>query len=174
MLNSEFDAYATKTLPDLYPEPQRQQIERWNDVIYLTVNNGVYQAGFATTQQSYDRAVRELFASLELIDQHLARHRYLCGKNITEADFRLFTTLVRFDAVYYGHFKCNLKRLVDYVNLWDYTREIYQIPAVAATVDLAQIKEHYYRSHATINPSRIVPAGPLIDFDQPHGREILG
>ena len=132
--------------------------------IYRAVNNGVYRAGFATAQDKYEAAVRELFATLDTLEQHLATSRYLCGGAITEADWRLFTTLVRFDAVYYGHFKCNLRRLVDFPHLWGYTRELYQMPGVAATVDLEHIKEHYYRSHAQINPTGIVPVGPILDF----------
>jgi putative glutathione S-transferase len=171
MLNGEFDALATRALPDLYPAALRPQIDHWNDLIYRTVNNGVYRAGFATAQEKYEAAVRELFATLDALEAHLDSHRYLCGGAVTEADWRLFTTLVRFDAVYYGHFKCNLRRLVDYPNLWAYTRELYQVPGVAATVDLGQIKEHYYRSHVRINPTGVVPLGPVLDFMAAHGRE---
>ena len=174
MLNSEFDAFAVRELPDLYPQALRPQIERWNGIIYPTVNNGVYRAGFATTQDKYAVAALELFATLDTLDEHLGNHRYLCSGVVTEADWRLFTTLVRFDAVYYGHFKCNLRRLVDYDKLWAYTRELYQIPGVAETVDLEQIKEHYYRSHPSINPTGVVPVGPTLDFWAPHGRENLG
>ena len=174
MLNREFDACASRDLHDLYPEPLRAEIDRWNDLIYPTVNNGVYRAGFATAQDKYEAAVRGLFDTLDKLEAHLGRHRYLCGTRLTEADVRLFTTLVRFDAVYYGHFKCNLQRLSDFRHLWDYTRELYQIPGVAPTVDLVQIKEHYYRSHARINPTGIVPMGPRIDFSAPHGRGALG
>jgi len=174
MLNREFDAYASRDLPDLYPDSLRSEIDRWNDLIYRSVNNGVYRAGFAVTQDKYETAVRSLFETLNSIEEHLGRHRYLCGARLTEADWRLFTTLVRFDAVYHGHFKCNLQRLFDFPSLWGYTRELYQIPGVAATVDMRQIKEHYYRSHARINPTGIVPLGPTIDFGAPHGREFLG
>jgi putative glutathione S-transferase len=174
MLNSEFDAFALRELPDLYPQALRPQIERWNRIIYRAVNNGVYRAGFSTAQDKYEAAARELFATLDTLDEHLGKHRYLCGSVVTEADWRLFTTLVRFDAVYHGHFKCNLRRLVDYDNLWAYTRELYQIPGVAETVDLEHIKEHYYRSHPRINPSGVVPVGPTLDFAAPHGRECLG
>lgn len=174
MLNSEFNAFALRELNDLYPAALRAQIERWNEIIYRTVNNGVYRAGFATAQDKYEAAVRELFATLDRLDEHLGEHRYLCASVPTEADWRLFTTLVRFDAVYYGHFKCNLRRLVDYRNLWAYTRELYQVPGVAGTVDLEQIKEHYYRSHPRINPNGVVPVGPTLDFAAPHGRERLG
>ena len=174
MLNSEFNAFALREPNDLYPAALRAQIERWNEIIYRTVNNGVYRAGFATAQDKYEAAVRELFATLDRLDEHLGEHRYLCASVPTEADWRLFTTLVRFDAVYYGHFKCNLRRLVDYRNLWAYTRELYQVPGVAGTVDLEQIKEHYYRSHPRINPNGVVPVGPTLDFAAPHGRERLG
>ena len=174
MLNREFDAYASRDLPDLYPDSLRSEIDRWNDLIYRSVNNGVYRAGFAVTQDKYETAVRSLFETLNSIEEHLGRHRYLCGARLTEADWRLFTTLVRFDAVYHGHFKCNLQRLSDFPSLWGYTRELYQIPGVAATVDMRQIKEHYYRSHTRINPTGIVPLGPTIDFGAPHGREFLG
>ena len=171
MLNREFNAFASRRLPDLYPDSLRPEIDRWNALIYRTVNNGVYRAGFATQQDKYETAVRSLFETLNILDEHLGRHRYLCGTELTEADWRLFTTLVRFDAVYYAHFKCNLQRLSDFRNLWDYARELYQVPGIAATVDMAQIKEHYYRSQARINPTGIVPVGPSIDFAAPHGRE---
>lgn len=173
MLNSEFDTFASRKLHDLYPEALRAQIEHWNAIIYRTVNNGVYRAGFASAQDKYEAAARELFATLDTLDEHLGKHRYLCGSVLTLADWRLFTTLVRFDTVYYLHFKCNLRRIVDYDNLWAYTRELYQIPGVAATVDLEQIKEHYYRSHSRINPTGLVPVGPAIDFASPHGREYV-
>jgi putative glutathione S-transferase len=173
MFNSEFDAFATRELHDLYPEVLRPQIEHWNEIIYRTVNNGVYRAGFATTQEKYEGAARELFATLDALEEHLTQHRYLCGEVVTEADWRLFTTLARFDAVYYGHFKCNLRRLVDFQNLWAYTRDLYQVPGVAATVDLEQIKEHYYRSHTRINPTGVVPLGPLLDFAALHDRETV-
>ena len=171
MLNREFDAFAKRELHDLYPEALRARIDRWNELIYRTVNNGVYRAGFATAQDKYEVAVRELFDTLDALDEHLGGHRYLCGDVITEADWRLFTTLARFDAVYYAHFKCNLRRLTDFENLWDYARELYQFPGVAATVDLGQIKEHYYRSQTRVNPTGIVPLGPVVDFRLPHGRE---
>lgn len=170
MFNHEFDACAKRPLPDLYAAALRPQIERWNGIIYPSVNNGVYRSGFATAQDKYEAAVRELFATLDTLETQLSGQRYLCGAAITEADWRLFTTLVRFDAVYYGHFKCNLRRLVDYPHLWGYTRELYQVVGVAATVDLAQIKEHYYRSHTRINPTGVVPVGPLLDFAAPHQR----
>jgi putative glutathione S-transferase len=170
MLNSAFDA--VRAVPgDFYPAELRDVIDPFNARIYATVNNGVYKAGFATTQAAYEEAVRPLFATLDMLENHLATHRYLCGDRLTEADWRLFTTLVRFDAVYVGHFKCNLRRIVDHPNLWDFTRELYQCPGVAGTTDFAHIKHHYYQSHTSINPTRIVPVGPELDFLRPHGRE---
>jgi putative glutathione S-transferase len=133
----------------------------------------VYRAGFATTQEAYDEAVTEVFTALDGLEEHLAGQRYLTGSQVTEADWRLFTTLVRFDAVYVGHFKCNLRRIVDYPNLWGYLRDLYQMPGIADTVKLDHIKAHYYGSHETINPTRIVPIGPKIDFDAPHTRAKL-
>ena len=170
MLNREFDAFATGSLPDMYPPELRPQIDRWNELVYRTVNNGVYRAGFATAQDRYEHAVGDLFATLEVLERHLAKSRYLCGERITEADWRLFTTLARFDAVYHYHFRCNLRRLRDYPNLWAYTRELYQVPGVASTVDMWHIKDHYYRSQKEVNPSQVVPVGPEIDFAEPHGR----
>ena len=173
MLNREFDASATRELPDMYPERLRGEIERWNELIYPTVNNGVYRAGFATAQDRYEQAVRGLFETFDKLEPHLARHRYLCGERLTEADWRLFPTLVRFDAVYHYHFKCNLARLTDYPNLWAYTRDLYQYPGVAATVDLEDIKKHYYGSQTRVNPTGVVALGPVLserDFMQPHGR----
>jgi putative glutathione S-transferase len=164
MLNREFNALATKKLPDLYPESSRSEIDAVNDRVYRTVNNGVYRAGFATAQEKYEEAVTELFATLDWLEKRLARRRWLCGARMTEADVRLFTTLVRFDSVYYSHFKCNLRRLVDYPRLWRYTRSFYALPGVARTVDLAEIKSHYYHSMKHINPTQIVPRGPLLDF----------
>ena len=164
MLNRGFEAFARRKLPDLYPEELRAEIDRVNERVYHTVNNGVYRAGFATAQDKYEQAVTELFATLDWLEKRLARRRWLCGARFTEADVRLFTTLVRFDAVYYSHFKCNLRRLVDYKNLWRYTRKIYALPGVARTVDLAEIKSHYYRSMKHINPTQIVPKGPLLDL----------
>ncbi len=171
MLNSAFDALATRQLPDLYPLALQPQIEQWNERIYHTVNNGVYRAGFATRQDVYEQAVRELFDTLDVLELHLSQQRYLCGRTITEADWRLFPTLVRFDAVYHGHFKCNLRRLIDYPNLWAYTRELYQWPGVADTVNHQQNKLHYYASHAKLNPTGIVALGPHLDWHQPHLRE---
>jgi len=155
---------ATRELSTLYPEAQRAEIDAVNDRVYGTVNNGVYKAGFATTQGAYEVAVTALFATLDELEDRLSRQRFLVGDRLTEADIRLFTTLVRFDAVYYGHFKCNLRRLVDYENLWRYARTIFHLPHVAETVSFDHIKQHYYRSHPSINPTRIVPLGPLIDW----------
>lgn len=173
MLNGEFNAFA-KTEVDFYPPELRDEIDALNAIIYATVNNGVYRAGFATTQVAYDTAFDALFATLDDLESRLARQRYLCGERLTEADWRLFPTLVRFDAVYYGHFKCNLRRLVDYPNLWAYTRELYQIPGIAGTIDMGHIKRHYYGSHRTLNPTRIVPRGPAINFAAPHDRDRIG
>jgi putative glutathione S-transferase len=167
MLNRDFDALARRKLEDLYPEKLKKEIDWLNDRIYRTVNNGVYRAGFATAQDKYEEAVTELFRTLDWLEKRLSKRRWLCGKRFTEADVRLFTTLVRFDAVYYSHFKCNLRRLVDYPNLWRYTRRVYALPGVARTVDLAQIKSHYYRSMKHLNPTQIVPKGPVLDFRLP-------
>lgn len=172
MFNSAFDSVGA-TGPDFYPEALRGEIDRINAAVYDNVNNGVYKSGFATTQEAYGDAVSRLFDTLDGIERTLSRRRYLAGDRITEADWRLFTTLVRFDPVYVGHFKCNIRRLADYPNLWGYTRELYQVPGVAATVNMDHIKNHYYGSHETINPTRIVPAGPDIDFTAPHGRAHL-
>jgi putative glutathione S-transferase len=172
MMNSAFDRVGASP-GDFYPVELREQIDALNARIYTTVNNGVYKAGFATTQDAYEEAVRRLFATLDWLEDRLATNRYLFGNRLTEADWRLFTTLVRFDAVYVGHFKCNLRRIVDSPNLWDYTRELYQYPGIAPTIDFTHIKPHYYGSHASINPTRIVPVGPELDFLAPHGREFL-
>jgi putative glutathione S-transferase len=155
---------------DYYPEAKREQIDALNKRIYDTVNNGVYRAGFATTQEAYESGVRPLFESLDWLEGILAKSRYLCGDHLTEADIRLFTTLVRFDAVYHGHFKCNLRRIADYPNLEGFMRDVFQQPGVASTVDMQHIKGHYYGSHPTINPTGVVPVGPLLDFTRPHGR----
>jgi putative glutathione S-transferase len=170
MFNSAFDRVGA-TGPDYYPEPLRAAIDAVNDQVYEHVNNGVYKAGFARSQEAYDEAVTALFETLDALDERLSGQRYLAGDRITEADIRLFTTLVRFDQVYVGHFKCNLRRLVDYPNLWPYTRELYQHPGIAQTVDFFHIKQHYYGSHETVNPSGIVPKGPIIDWGEPHGRD---
>jgi putative glutathione S-transferase len=170
---TEFTAYHRPGAPALYPEPLRAKIDEINRVIYEDVNNGVYKAGFAASQQAYEAAVVPLFARLDWIEEQLASQRYLAGDQVTEADIRLFTTLVRFDAVYYGHFKCNLRRLVDYPNLWGYARELFQRPGFGETVNFDHIKRHYYITHDDINPSQIVPIGPRLDLNRPHGREKL-
>jgi len=172
MLNTAFDGIGAKP-GDYYPEEQRAEIDSINAKVYDQVNNGVYKAGFATTQEAYEQAVYPLFEVLDALEQRLSTQRYLVGSTTTEADWRLFTTLVRFDAVYHGHFKCNLKQIADYPNLTDYIRELYQWPGVAETVDMQHIKDHYYRSHATINPTGVVPVGPSLDFDVPHNRNIF-
>jgi putative glutathione S-transferase len=172
MFNSAFDGVGASG-PDTYPAEHRDEIDALNDRIYRTVNDGVYKAGFATTQEAYAQAVHSLFESLDFLEKRLARRRYLLGARITEADWRLFTTLVRFDPVYHGHFKCNIRRLADYPNLWGYIRELYQVPGVAETVNMDHIKRHYYTSHTCINPTRIVPAGPRIDFTAAPGRDAL-
>ncbi|MDX1554393.1 MAG: glutathione S-transferase C-terminal domain-containing protein, partial [Xanthomonadales bacterium] len=167
--NTAFDDLGARA-GDFYPADLRSDIDAVNERVYSTVNNGVYKAGFATAQDVYEREVTALFESLDGLEERLSRQRYLAGERITEADWRLFTTLIRFDAVYHGHFKCNLRQLSDFPNLWAYTRELYQWPSVAETLDLQHIKEHYYRSHGTINPNGIVPKGPVLDLDAPHGR----
>jgi putative glutathione S-transferase len=164
MLNREFDPLATRKLDDLYPSELQRQIDAVNVRVYRTLNNGVYRAGFASAQEKYEEAVTALFATLDWLEKRLAQRRWLCGRRFTEADVRLFTTLVRFDAVYYSHFKCNLRRLTDYPRLWRYARRIYALPGVARTVDLREIKSHYYRSMPELNPSGIVPRGPALDF----------
>ncbi len=169
MLNSAFDGIGAKP-GDYYPEALRAEIDSVNELVYDNVNNGVYKSGFATTQHAYEEAVAPLFKTLDELDQRLASSRYLTGNQVTEADWRLFTTLIRFDAVYYGHFKCNLRQIEDYPYRAGYMRELYQWPGVAGTVNMTHIKEHYYRSHATINPTGVVPAGPVLNLDSPHGR----
>ena len=170
MLDTAF-ADLTGIAPDAYPADLRDEIDRINARVYGDVNNGVYKAGFATTQDAYDEAATALFDALDWLEDLLSGRRYLAGDRVTEADWRLFTTLVRFDAVYHGHFKCNRRRLVDYPNLWPYARELYQWPGVAATVSFAHAVRHYHYSHESINPHRIVPLGPDIDWTRPHGRE---
>jgi putative glutathione S-transferase len=173
MMNCAFDDIGA--LPgDYYPESLRDEIDEINHRVYNTVNNGVYKSGFATTQRAYEEAVVALFETLDWLEEKLSRKRYLAGSLITEADWRLFPTLVRFDAVYVGHFKCNLKRIVDYPNLWAYTRELYQYPGVSDTIHMDHIKGHYYQSHETLNPQSIVPSGPIIDFRSPHDRGFMG
>ena len=170
MFNAEFQAVARHPEVDLYPAPLRARIDALNEWIYPEINNGVYRCGFARKQAAYSRAVRTLFAALGRAEAILAESRYLCGDRLTEADVRLFTTLVRFDAVYVAHFKCNLRRLIDFPNLWGYTRDIYQLPGIAETVNMEHIKRHYFESHRSINPLGIVPDGPQLDFEAPHGR----
>lgn len=165
MLGSAFD-HAGAVPGDYYPKPLRGEIDAVNQRIYDTLNNGVYKSGFATTQAAYEAAVVPLFETLDWLESLLSHSRFLCGEGLTEADIRLFTTLVRFDSVYHGHFKCNIRRIVDYRNLWAYTRDIFQLPGIAQTVDFGHIKRHYYMSHRRINPSGIVPIGPDLDFDK--------
>jgi putative glutathione S-transferase len=172
MLDTEFEPLARRDA-DLCPEDLREEIDRVIDEIYSPINNGVYRSGFATTQEAYEQAVTELFDALDHWEGVLSRQRYLCGERMTEADVCMFTTLLRFDPVYYSHFKCNLRRIMDYPNLWGYLRDIYQQPGVAETCDLGEIKYHYYASHESINPTRIVPKGPVIDLEAAHGREKL-
>jgi putative glutathione S-transferase len=172
MFETEFEALARHDL-DLYPREHRAEIDRLNELIYETVNDGVYRAGFAATQAAYEPPARRVFETLDALDERLRTQRYLCGAAAVESDWRLFVTLVRFDAVYYGHFKCNLRRIVDYPNLSGYLRDLYQTDGVAATVNFDHIKRHYYVTHDEINPTRIVPIGPLQDLTAPHGRERL-
>eukprot|EP01133_Synstelium_polycarpum_P006985 gene6985-8115_t len=172
MFNSAFNELTGNQL-DFYPEAQRSTIDALNDRIYPAVNNGVYRAGFATSQKAYEAAFDDVFAELDHLEQHLGEHRYLAGEYLTEADVRLFTTAIRFDAVYYSHFKCNLRRIADYPNLSNWLRELYQWPGIAETVDFAHIKGHYYASHRTINPTGIVPKGPMQTFEAEHDRERL-
>ncbi len=172
MFNGAFDAFGDATT-DFYPEALWEEIDAVNALVYDRINNGVYKAGFATSQAAYEEAYDALFACLDQLEERLSRQRYLTGDRLTEADWRLFTTLLRFDAVYVGHFKCNRNRLADFPNLWGYTRELYQVPGVAQTVNMAHIKQHYYGSHLTINPTGVVPKGPAIDFEAPHRRERL-
>ncbi|HRO10186.1 glutathione S-transferase family protein [Amaricoccus sp.] len=169
MFNSAFDGITGNRL-DFWPEALREEIDAVNDRVYRGLNNGVYRAGFAHSQEAYDEAAAEVFATLDWLEARLGRQRYLLGDRITEADWRLATTLFRFDLVYHGHFKCNRRRLVDHAALWPYARELYQVPGVAATVNFGQIARHYYTSHEGINPSRIVPIGPDIDWSEPHRR----
>jgi putative glutathione S-transferase len=170
MFNEAFDEWGDASL-DFYPKALRSEIDAVNDRVYDAVNNGVYKSGFATTQDAYEEAFDALFLELDSLEDRLSRQRYLAGDQMTESDWRLFTTLLRFDAVYVGHFKCNLRRIADYPNLSNYLRELYQVPGVAETVDMLHIKHHYYGSHETINPTRIVPKGPALDFDAAHDRD---
>lgn len=169
MFNAAFDGL-TGNRDDYYPVPLRELIDPVNERVYRDVNNGVYRCGFATTQQAYEEAYAELFAALDWLEQVLAGQRWLAGRRLTEADWRLFTTLVRFDAVYYSHFKCNARRIEDYPNLANYLRDLYQHPGVADTVDFHHIKQHYFHSHRQINPTGIVPLGPELDYTRPHDR----
>jgi putative glutathione S-transferase len=173
MLNSAFDAF-TNVRTDYYPEPLRAQIDKFNDLIFPNINNGVYRAGFATSQAAYEEAFRNVFDTLEELEQVLSQHRYLVGNTITEADWRLFCTLIRFDAVYYSHFKCNWRHIYEYPNLSNYLRDLYQVPGVGETVSIEQIKRHYYGSQRHVNPTGIVPVGPQLDFAAPHDRARFG
>ncbi len=170
MFDTEFGAIAKNDV-DLYPKSLRDTIDQTIDAIYMPINNGVYRSGFATTQAAYEEAVTELFQNLDRWEAVLGQQRFLCGNQLTEADLCMFTTLFRFDSVYYGHFKCNLRRIVEYPNLWNYLKDIYQHPGVKETCNLDHIKRHYYMSHTQINPNRIVPKGPLINFEEPHDRD---
>ena len=172
MFNSAFDEVGA-TAVNFLPTELLAEIDTVNEFVYSAVNNGVYKAGFATTEAAYKEAVVTLFDALDTLESRLVDQRYLLGDMITEADWRLFTTLVRFDAVYVGHFKCNIRRIVDYPNLWGYLRDLYQVPGIAETVSIEHIKAHYYTSHANINPTRIIPIGPLLDFNEPHDRAHL-
>ena len=171
-LATQFEAFADRSV-DLYPVPLRPEIDAINGVVYENVNNGVYKAGFAASQAAYESAFDALFSTLDELERRLSQQRYLVGKQLTEADIRLFTTLVRFDAVYYVHFKCNLRRLVDYPHLWAYARDLYQTPGFGETVNFDHIKRHYYMTHDKLNPSRIVPKGPEVDWLAPHHRDQL-
>jgi putative glutathione S-transferase len=173
MLNSAFDAL-TNVRTDYYPEAFRTRIDRLNDLIYPNINNGVYRAGFATSQAAYEEAFRNVFDALDEIEQILSHHRYVVGNTITEADWRLFCTLIRFDAVYYSHFKCNWRHIYEFPNLSNYVRDLYQVPGVAETVSIEQIKRHYYGSQRQVNPTGIVPVGPQLDFAAPHDRARFG
>jgi len=173
MFETQFDAFGDAGL-DLYPRERQGAIDEFNETLYETFNNGVYRAGFATSQRAYEKAAYRVFETLDRMEERLKNRRYLFGSQPLESDWRFFVTLVRFDAVYYGHFKCNLRRIVDYPNLYGYLRDLYQIDGIAGTVDFDQIKRHYYYTHDEINPTRIVPIGPLQDLGRPHGREALG
>jgi putative glutathione S-transferase len=173
MLNSAFNAF-TNIHTDYYPEKLRPEIDRINDLVYPNINNGVYRAGFATAQAAYELAFRGVFDTLDELEQILGKQRYLVGNVITEADWRLFSTLIRFDAVYYSHFKCNWRRISDYPNLSNYVRDLYQVPGISETVNLQQIKRHYYNSQRHVNPTGIVPVGPQLDFAAPHDRGRFG
>jgi putative glutathione S-transferase len=171
MFETEFGAFADQRSPDLFPEEHRAEIEALNEWIYQTLNNGVYKAGFATAQRVYEEAAYQVFDTLDKLEERLSKRRYLIADHPIETDWRTFVTLIRFDAVYVGHFKCNLRRIADYPNLWGYLRDLYQYPGVSQTVNFDHIKRHYYYTHDDINPTRIVPIGPQLDLDSPHGRE---
>jgi putative glutathione S-transferase len=173
MLNSEFDVFGDASI-DFYPEVLRAEVDEVNAFVYSNVNNGVYRCGFATSQEAYEEAFQHLFGALDELDRRLGAQRFLVGDRITEADWRLFTTLVRFDAVYVGHFKCNLRRIADYRHLSGYLRELYQVPGISGTVNFQHIKRHYYQSHRTINPTGVVSLGPRLDLERPHGRDAIG
>lgn len=172
MLDTEFSSLA-ETNANFYPQGLNALVDDTIDAIYQPINNGVYRAGFATSQSAYEEGVTKLFEALDHWDEVLERTRYLCGDRLTEADWCMFTTLLRFDLVYYVHFKCNIRHIMDYPNLWNYLKELYQIPGVKETCNVDHIKRHYYRSHPNVNPTRIVPKGPLIDFEAPHDRDSL-
>ncbi|MGI8844658.1 MAG: glutathione S-transferase family protein [Thermoleophilaceae bacterium] len=172
MLDDAWDEWATPGV-DLYPAALRPEMDELNRWVYETVNNGVYRSGFATTQSAYEEAVTTLFASLDTLEERLRERRFLFGERPTLADWRLFTTVLRFDPVYNGHFKCNVRRVIDYPALWGYLRDLLSVPGVWGTVNMDHIKRHYYMTHPTINPMRIVPVGPTLDYDEPHGRETL-
>lgn len=173
MFNEAFNHLTGNTL-DFYPEHLRKDIDAINELVYHGINNGVYRTGFATTQQAYEQAFDTLFSALEKVERRLAGQRYLVGSELTEADWRLFTTLIRFDAVYFGHFKCNKRTIESYDNLANYVRDLYQVKGVAETLNMAHIKRHYYFSHTMINPTQVVPKGPALDFSRPHNRRFMG
>ena len=173
MFNEAFNHLTGNTL-DFYPEHLRKDIDAINELVYHGINNGVYRTGFATTQQAYEQAFDTLFSALEKVERRLAGQRYLVGSELTEADWRLFTTLIRFDAVYFGHFKCNKRTIESYDNLANYVRDLYQVKGVAETLNMAHIKRHYYFSHTMINPTQVVPKGPVLDFSRPHNRRFMG
>ncbi|GFD88648.1 glutathione-dependent reductase [Tenacibaculum sp. KUL152] len=170
IFNTSFNEL-TRNDDDYYPEALREEIDAINDMVYHNINNGVYKSGFATTQDAYEEAVEALFNALDTIEERLGKQRYLVGSTLTEADWRLFTTLIRFDPVYHGHFKCNIKQIADYPNLFGYMKELYQHPGIAQTVNFDHIKRHYYYSHTMINPTQVVPVGPQQDLISPHGRD---
>jgi putative glutathione S-transferase len=173
MFNDAFTGLGGDDAVDLYPAARRDELDALDERIYETVNDGVYRAGFSRSQEAYERAVDALFATLDELDERLRTRRYLHGPQLTLSDVRLFTTLIRFDAVYYLHFKCNLRRVVDYPSLWGYLRDVYAVPGIAGTVSFDHIKRHYYLTHGMLNPRRIVPRGPELDLTEPHGREHL-